>query len=528
MINTTRQPTSPDLSSATPRVFVYPGNDKDDRIDVSADVIAFSASNGVDSPVGRFTISLLLRQGAEVFVGRMEASPSLLSVVRLNAIVTLGFDQPGGITMGRVVAISEGGSFEGSGASSRRFELQCETMGSLLTNDTIVLSALTGTGSETFRAQIRLALGDDNPMLIALPDTLGPLSPGGPDEAVNTFIGAGIAEVIRWAIDKVPSMQIPLMGSLYGDPKPGAWFRTDGSVTGWNDARIWTDDLKTYQGDMFGFIRSAVDHDFYEVFVDTVPYKPKFVNNSQTNSASDVPDVFLIVRPKPFDWSVAEVLPVTEETGLRWEDLRTRVDSLDAHVFELGDVITYQVGTSEREVYSWYQITSDCELIGNRASVALGLAYPAVDLYMVKRHGLRPYNARLALIGADIAAKASGDEQYTGEVINQITEFRNRLVNWHRFNRWMLNGSITVRGSDSYRPGDPVSLPWMSAALGDELGVRFYCTAVSWSWRVGSRYECTLTLTRGANETMITEARLMMAREANENPGLPREMMALA
>ncbi len=526
MTNNTRQPSSRNVSTATPRVIIYPFNDKTDRIDVSDQVVGFSATNSVDGPVGRFTINLLARQGEETWIGRIEASPSLLTVVRLNAIVTLGFDTPGGITMGRVTAISESGAFEG--ANSRQLVLSCETMGSLLTNDSVIISILTGDGSEAFRNQVGVVLGFEHPVLAGLPDTMGPLTPGSPSEAVNTFIGAGIQDVVKWILEKIPTMQIPLMGSIYGDPKPGAWFRTDGSVTSWNDARIWTDSLSTYQGDLFGFLRAAVDHDFYEIFVDTVAYKPRFVDNAQTNTASDVPDVFLIVRPKPFDWKVAEVLPVHEETGLRWDDLRTRVGNLDAHVFEVGDVLSYQLGCSEAKVYTWFQITSDCELIGNSGSVAQGLAYPALDLYMMTRHGLRPYNARLSLIGADIAAKAAGDADYTGEVVNEITEFRNRLVNWNRYNAWLLSGSVRVRGADHYRPGDPVSLPWASPTMGDELGLRLYCTAVTWSWSIGGRYECTLTLERGANETMIRAINDMIDAEGRKILASPKHMIALA
>lgn len=527
MINTRSAPSRSQVANATPRVFVYPNNSKDDRIDLSSDVIAFTATNGVRSPVGTFEITLVARQGTEHWLGRIEGAPTLLSTIRLNAIVTLGFDTPGGITMGRVVGIMEGGSFEGGG-NSRMLRLQCESMGSLLANDNLIISLLVGPDSETFREQVGAVIGPNHPMLQLLPDLLGPLSPGSPSEAVNTFVGASVIDVVNWILDKIPTMRIPLMGSLYGDPEPGAWFRTDQCVTSWNDARIWLDTLTKYQGSVFGFLQAALDHDFYEIFVDTAPYAPKFVKNDATLSASDVPDVFLIVRPKPFDWSVADVLPVREETGLTWPDLRTRVQGLDAHVFDLGDILTYQLGCDEREVYTYYQVTSDCELIGNSGSMAQGLAYPAIDLYLVKRHGVRPYDARLSLIGGDIAAKAAGKEDYEGEVINEITEFRNRLVNWHRYNRWLLKGSITVRGADHYRPGEPVSLPWATPTMGDELGLRLYCTAVTWSWRVGGRYECTLTLERGSNETMIRAINDKIDREGATIPGSPPHMIARA
>jgi len=87
---------------------------------------------------------------------------------------------------------------------------------------------------------------------------------------------------------------------------------------------------------------------------------------------------------------------------------------------------------------------------------------------------------------------------------------------------------VRVRGADHYRPGDPVSLPWASPTMGDELGLRLYCTAVTWSWSIGGRYECTLTLERGANETMIRAINDMIDAEGRKILASPKHMIALA
>ena len=47
--------------------------------------------------------------------------------------------------------------------------------------------------------------------------------------------------------------------------------RTIGTVTSWNDARVFSSSLTMYNGSFYGFIAAAVDLDFYEIFLDTRP-----------------------------------------------------------------------------------------------------------------------------------------------------------------------------------------------------------------------------------------------------------------
>jgi hypothetical protein len=502
--------TDTQIATARPRVVLFPGSREDDRIDLSDQVLAFRCSSTCTSPDGSFEVRIVARQGDLAWIGRIEGAPDLLTVARMNAVVVIGYDEPGGITMGLITSISESATFFGPGVA-REYMIRGSTMGKLITNDTMVDALLTSQNATTFRNQINAVLGPQNGLDAFFERISGPSGYG--------FLNATVQDVVEWAIDNIPTMRIPLMGSVYGDPRPGVWVRTIGTVTSWNDSRVFSSSLTMYNGNFYGFIAAAVDLDFYEIFMDTRPARDGL-------GVDGIPDVELIVRPKPFDHPPAEVLPVTEETGLRWQDLRTRYEDRDNHVIELDDVLSFELGATSDDAYTWYMVTNDAEVIGNSAAVAAGLAFPAVDLYLVQTLGVRPYNVRLNLIGGDIKRLNDADRSYVDEVVGQTIEFRNRLVNWCRYNPWMARGTVTVRGRDEYRPGEPVYLPWYEPTIGGEIGARFYCTAVSWSWSIGGRYECSLTVERGQNDTMLRAVRDLIARSAAQFPGVPISMFA--
>lgn len=491
------------MTHETQRCYVtcWPGNSADDRIDLSSRVQSFTVSNSVSGTPGTFSITVNAAQG-ESDHGRFEESPSLTTIIRPNAVVAIGYRLPGGITLGLVKSVQQQGSMA-RGPVSRSFVITGESMGCLLTQDQISVGQIVGPESQRFRDQIGQIVGENHPILALFPSEIGETT----DEqgkVTQALPGVGVRYMVDWILDNCPTMRLQILKELFGDPDPGMWIQTD-SVTTWNDARIWNDRLSAYSGTVMGFIMASVDHDFYEVFVDT------------TATDSDVPDVHLIVRPKPFDSPTMEwkTTPVQEQTGLTWEDLRCRTTGAENHVITLDMAYSYSLGVSVSEVYTWFEVTCDFEPMYNSEAVALGLRYPIVDLYQLQRHGVRPYSARLALLGADIVRKNDDPTVYNGETIDEVREFRNRLVNWHRLNAWMLEGSVQVPMSDDYRPGDPVYLPWLPASIGDELGVRFYCPAVSWSWQVGAPPTCTLTLTRGANNGMVDAVRKLIKGGAN-------------
>jgi hypothetical protein len=493
------------MTHETNRCFVtcWPGNDVDDRIDLSPAVLSFSATNSTSGQPGTFSVQVSAGHGRRWHHGRPTDVSDLKRVIRPNAVIAIGYRKPGGITMGLVRSVSEQMTMTG-GQISRTYIISGESMGCMLTQDEIVVGQIIGPESARFRDQIAQVVGPGNPILMLFPSEIGEVT----DEqgrVTQALPGVGVQYMIDWVLDNCPTMRLPLMESVYGDAHPGAWILTDDSVVTWNGARIWNDQLSAYSGNVMGFIRACVDHDFYEIFIDTVA------------TDSDVPDVRLIVRPKPFDSPNLEwkTTPVQEQTGLRWEDLRCRVSGDENHVIPLDQVFACSLGVSTDVVYTWYEVTCDFEPMYNSEAVAMGLRYPLVDLYLLQRYGVRPYSARLALLGADIVRKAEDSQVYNGETIDEVKEFRNRLVNWHRWSPWMLEGSVQVPMSDDYRPGDPVLLPWAQASVGDELGVRFYCTAVSWSWSIRGTPTCTLTLTRGWNQGMADEVREIIRKNAN-------------
>ena len=499
---------------AQPYVTCWPSNNIDDKIDLSADVLSFTATNAITAPVGTFTVVVSPRPAGPSGLGRVDQASDLGRRIRQNAVVSIGYRFRGGIMIGLVSSVSETMSVVG-GRTQRTVTISGHTMARLLTQDTIVNALLVGPDSETFRQQVEQVVGAQNPVLGLVTGLRGPLRGRG-DDAVNTFIASSVRDVVRWILNNVPTMRLPILGTLYGDPNPGAWIYTDRTVSGqtlpnvttWNDARIWSDALSVYNGNVWGYLTSAIDLDFYDIFLDT----------RRSDVGDEVPDIDLIVRPKPFDspgWETSRT-PVREETGLTWDDLRTRITGDEHHVLTLDVVHSATLGVSESEIFSWYQVTCDYDPMHNSDTQAIGLAYPMIDLYALQRWGVRPYNARLALIGADTSKKANADDDaYTGAVIDEVIEYRNRLVNWHRYNAWLVSGSVTVDLDDDIRPGDPVYLPWAEAPVGEERGLRFYCTSVTWSWSLGMAPTSTLTLTRGSNPNMIEAIKAKIRDEAN-------------
>lgn len=497
-----------------PRIVCWPSNDVDDKIDLSGDVLGFTATNAINTPAGSFSLTLSPRPSGPSGLGRVERTSDLGRRIRPNAVISIGYRYAGGIMIGLVSSVTESMTLVG-GRTQRTLTISGHSMGRLLTQDTIVNALLVGPDSEDFRKQVEKVVGPNNPVLGLVTGLRGPLRGRG-DDAVNTFAGADVRSVVRWILTNVPTMRLPIMGTLYGDPNPGAWIYTDRTVKGqtlpnvttWNDARVWSDAMSVYNGNVWGYLTSAVDLDFYDVFLDT----------RRSDVGDEVPDIDLIMRPKPFDCAAWETTrtPVREQTGLTWDDLRTRITGAEHHVLPLDVVHQASLTVSEDEIYSWYQVTCDYDPMHNSDAQALGLAYPMLDLYAMQRWGVRPYNARLALLGADIERKSSADDDaYTGAMIDEVREFRNRLVNWHRYNAWLVSGTVVVDLDDDIRPGDPVYLPWAEPTIGTEQGLRFYCTAVTWSWSIAAAPTCTLTLSRGSNPGMIDAIQQKIRLESN-------------
>ena len=470
-----------------PKIVIYMDGNAESALDVSGQVVGFQVSSSLTSPASSFTITLAPYQGKGP--GDVRRPADLYRSLKLNQVVSIGFQEPGGITLGLISAITR--SINTSGPVVQQgITISGQGIGKVLLMDTICKATLTSENWVSFRDKVAAVLGETSPVIYDLPGTWGPSD--GSKDATPAFEGASVAQVVTWLLDTAPSMTVPLLHSAFGGTgRPSEFIRTENSVTVWNDGRIWSAAPASYQGNIFGFLWDILDRDFYECWIDTIP------------NGNTIPDIHLIIRPKPFDEPDLEWLPVEEETGTTWGELRTLVDRLPYHEIDISETLSLQTGVSDADAYSWYVVTSQYDLAGSGESQTEGVFYPCVDTYIARRFGMKKYEATENLVGADVYARSEADSQYPEAIGSEITGLRNRLVNWYRANPWYESGSVTVVGKDRYRPGDKVRIPWIDPALGDERGLDFYCTAVTWTWQYGSGYTCTLQLTRGHNATMM-------------------------
>lgn len=491
--------------TARPKVVLWPDGKKGSRIDISNQVTGFSFSKSLTEPAGQWSLSTLPMQGGRS-PGHIGRALDLERLVRPNAVVSIGMDEPGGICLGLVDQCRRTRSLAGP-SSNVGYSLTGTDFGKILAQDHIVHASLTVEDSVQFLTDVAAVTGPNHALIQALPGVWGP----GSRDAVPTFLGASVQDVIDWLLEAGASVQVPLLAALGGSGKPSEFIRTDGSVATWNDGRVWSEAPHSFNGTLWSFIRQILDEDFYELFLDSQP------NRASTNLYPEIPQLFLTVRPKPFDETDCKFLPVKESTGLTWEKLRTRINRRKDHVIPEHEVYSEELGISDADVFSYYQVNSQHELIGNPDGLAEGLFYPAVDLHALTRAGLRAYEGRLSLVAADLVSKQAGELDYDSEIADEVVEFRNRLFNWYRMAEYYESGAVTVAGRDEYRIGDPVMLPWRIPMRGDPPlkgpppGTRYYCVGTKHEWNRGQPYSCTMRLTRGHNASTIERAKREIA-----------------
>lgn len=492
---------------ARPRVFIWPrgkaasgpliANLSGDLMDVSSFVTSIECSKDLNGEVGTWQIGLVPNPGG-VGPHNIRRLEQLFKTIQLGSIVSIGFEEDGGIMLG-IVASRHRVRQRGGTTATFGLIIGGSDMGRLLTQDSIVHASLAVPTLATFLAVLRASLGPDHPLLVSFAGVWGPEA----RDTTPTFLFASVKDAIDWALQNAPSMRLPMFDKTFGGTGlPGDFIKTDNSISTWNDARVASDAPQSYQGSIWGFLQDLLDEDFYEMWIDTTP------------TGNPLPDVELIVRPKPFDEPELQFAKTDERTGSEWKELKTRLDGLEHHEIPENEVLFERLGTTDANAYSYYQLTTENELIGNAQASSEGLAYPLVDTYILNLFGLRDYSTRSSLVSSDIAQKAKGDTNFDGETVEEVRELRNRLFNWYRCNVFFEQGEIKVHGRDRYRPGDPVFLPWLTPDIGMDAvtrqpvaGVRFYCTGVSWSWQFGGSYECTLKLSRGHNDAMLREIR---------------------
>ncbi len=497
------------MSLGRPHVWLFAADPLVGKVDISGEVLAFQVQKDVDGPVGTWSLRVAPRtSGPADLPGKVRDQFWWLRAVQPNDVVSIGFDRPGGITLGMVDRVSidrQQSVRNGAGTMSVAVTLTGRTMGKLLINDHIVLSTVLGPTQADFETKIADSLGADHPLLQMIYGLRGPARGAEGDEGF-TFLGAEVGQAAAFALRFGSTLQVPALQDAFGAPGPSRSAATAEQIIDAEtfiaptDVRLWNQSLNQYAGTVWGFLTTLIDADLFELRVDDIP------RETLPGQFDPVCQPVLIIRPKPFDDPKLERARVTSVYPGR-EDLVTLVEAKPYHELTNDQVWQSSLGIDDRMVCSHYLVTSEY-LLGSDAGGA-GLSYPLVDTWAARKYGLRSYRAALSLVGGDLAQRASGSTSYDSQLVNEATDARNRLFNWHWAAARMLSGSITVEGNDNYRPGDPVFLPDevpalpVVALLGLRDGVHFYCTQVTWTWSMGAPYQCQLRLTRGYNGPLI-------------------------
>lgn len=500
-----------------PRVYLWPDGRAGGRIDISRDVLAINIGKTIHGRNGSWQIRLNPSNGAtfghiqrladRVRRDDLAAWPRAREV-RANAVVSIGIDTEGS-WLGLVDSV--GPDVNQRGTATHTVTLSGSDMQKVLARDAIVKAQATVIDATKFAADIRAVTGPEHSLLYSLAGLWGPRARptdgGNGANGVPSFVAASVEDVVRWLLQSAPSMTVPLLASLGGRGRPGEFINIDGTISTWLDGRIYGEAPATFQGMIWDFVRSILDEDFYEAWIDTTP-RPR----------QAIPRVDLIIRPKPFDERGLQWLPTQEFLGIDWKSLRPRIPATEEatdHIIPPDEVYQYNLGHSDADVYAYVNVSSQHTLLGNPEGLARGLYYPAVDLYHLSTHGLRSYEGRLSLLGGDVRKQSQGRDTVASEVEFEIAEFRNRLLNWYRLNHYFQAGTLTVAGRDRYRPGDPVLLPWQRPMRGDRPGVRYYCIGTTHNYQVGQPYTTTFQLMRGHNQSVIEAAQRDIAAIAS-------------
>lgn len=486
-----------DVQPSVPRVHLFARNEIGNQLDLSPFVQQLSVSKNVEQPAGQWSMTLMAQDGVGKRASSFASMPDLATIIQPNNVVSLGVEEDGGIAMGFVSSVQVSRQRIG-GQVKRTLQMSGGTSGKALVQDSLVLGTAFGAQQAQFINDIEVALGVDHPLTRALLRLTTPRNAFGE----QTFRGQGPRAIAEWALRQVSSMRIPLFRDAYGSANPGDVFSTAG-ITSWNDSRVWSDVPQSLQGSVFSFLRQMLDTEFYEVRCDEVPVPGRVL-----------PQPVLIIRPRPWDDRLLERAPYIEDTGATWDNARTLVGPRvaptvpqSAWVIDDMDVYSEAIGWGDKVAPSYYLVSSRHTLAGGSNSNRQGLNFPLVDLFAVQRFGLRPMGADLNLLLADPTSKRARDRSDFDEFRSEVIVFRNRLFNWHWMAPWMNTGTITVRGRDRYRPGDPVELPYWQGQAGGQPGMRFYAVSTTHSWTSGGNYTVQIGLDRGYNGDLVRAAK---------------------
>lgn len=329
-------------------------------------------------------------------------------------------------------------------------------------------------------------------------------SRGTEDDGTNIFYqGYNLPRVLYWILAKIPAMRIDEIGG-YGKKKLCEMFKA--AFTAFEDDRVWDISMTSYVGNISNFMNVAIDKDFYELWVDTLPK-----NTVGNDGGYARPVVFC--RPKPYDRKTdvdSEGVAVKRAgvcvdgdsplagAGVKkyelpaWDDLTSPVLDDSPKIYN-DEILNDNTGVSDEEVFTMYRLIGDKDILANGVIGKFGAMFPLLDLGMIRAYGMRMLSGASRLLPYAVGqweilakgdiAKADIDSGVkmnklgiqtsvrttqrtdiatadcsTDEFLKVTRKKRDRLWRWNRYNHILESGSFTIIGRPMY-VGTKVNMP---------------------------------------------------------------------
>lgn len=232
------------------------------------------------------------------------------------------------------------------------------------------------------------------------------------------------------------------------------------------------------------------------------PQPPQFQGERDVNNPADPNNKSMII---PWTWDGKDSF------------FRTMVTDEPYHTIYDHDIIEESFGVADFEVINYITIRSRKDLNMDPKKALLGLSFPLMDTYKIKRFGMRAFNAESNLLHDSYRLAASGVKNYeissadkkdvfsSSEYVNN----RERLFNWYRYNEILENGVVVIRGNQDIRIGDKIFMP-DAITKGGRRGIYAYVQGVKNRFEYtqsGVKFETTLELVRGENQQDLEDYR---------------------
>lgn len=203
-----------------------------------------------------------------------------------------------------------------------------------------------------------------------------------------------------------------------------------------------------YEGDMNQFLQEVSDYPFNEEFWEVIDNKNQF-----------------ILRETPFNqdkWSKLTLHTVTDD-----------------------DIISYDKGRGDIEAYSIFSVGVQSYFDSLDQNNTTGV-FPLWNEDFFKKYGIKILQWYTYYVGL-----ASGSVDSSMQ--DQLKKYQTDIYNWNIMNPSFYNGTITVKGQNSYKLGDRLLV--QSAEDGED--VEYYIVSVQQNFLNFNYWQTTLGVTRG-------------------------------